>query len=71
MDPVGTTASVFTLLEAANKVRKTLIRLRHASDELLALNNEVADLQLCIVSHLSAVKSFDCLLIINRRDLKS
>ncbi|KAL9046442.1 MAG: hypothetical protein Q9214_000722 [Letrouitia sp. 1 TL-2023] len=48
MDPVSTTASVFTLLEAANKVRKTLIRLRHAPDKLLALNNEVTDLQLCI-----------------------
>ena len=52
MDPLSITAGSLAFLSAGGKVveqLKKLITLRHAPDELLALNNEVSDI--CSVIH--------------------
>lgn len=71
MDPLSATANVLTLLEAVDKIRRKLISLRHAPDEWLALNNEVADLQLLIASPLQIASPSNYLLTMNRKALKS
>ena len=51
MDPLSITASVLTLLAAANKVAKGLDKLasiKGAPAAILALNNEVSDLRLVL-----------------------
>lgn len=44
-EAVGLIASVATLTEVALKLKKLIVRLRDAPEELLALSNEVTDLR--------------------------
>ena len=46
---VGVIASVVTLGEAARKLSRLIYSLKRAPDELLALNNEITDLNLLLV----------------------
>ena len=57
MDPLSVTASIIALVGAAGDIGKGLkkvLRLRHAPDILLALNNEVVDLQ-CVIQDIDDV----------------